>query len=689
MGAVLYELVTGKQPYQAENSVAMLRAILEEPLTPPSEHRPDLNRDLETILLRALAKDQRDRYPNAEAMAADLRRQRRGQRVRATRIGWWKPLVRRAYYHRRAISVIALVAFILSMATYLIVRRTQAMIARQNERIEETIELEARLEASWLEAWRHQKDLEKGGGIAFESAAALGEGLELLRPLHDNGQLVSIPSALRGRFVVTPLAPDSLVEFLFADRAVGLGYGLRLVADPYRSDTWMLQLLRARSGADAGDRAIVASATVDQVSLNSPTRINISREDNTIVASVDDVEVLRFVDLVPYEGPQHNRVGFLLRSGSARVSGAILERQRRPELISRLELADSVRQDGRFERAVDMYREFLADFPASERARDARYRIGLCLVALERDGEALEIFSDVAEANVDDPPYYIAAMFQSWGCALRLERYDLAEQYYGAIRNRFEVDSLLAAIPQETIADLPKRYLERALRVAEQDPTSAFDLFETAAEIALFLRQTREAAEVIRRAANLLYLNGQLDGARERLLDLVDDPRLRTRDRILARMRLAEIERELGDEIASQHHYTTVINDPQTPRETRQWAHLWLGDLLLHQGRREEAELNWVEDDNRKSLPGQIMHNLLVGEGPLPLVKDPWFANDVAYFNAVWHGLRGDEDAYRAALRECAEIGDPDDWPTIHAERRLDDTVPAIFITPGTDFFEP
>ena len=80
MGAVLYELVTGYQPFRAENSVAVLRAIIEEPLNPPSTLIEGLPSDLKKIILRAMAKDVRDRYQSAERMAADLRRFLRGEK---------------------------------------------------------------------------------------------------------------------------------------------------------------------------------------------------------------------------------------------------------------------------------------------------------------------------------------------------------------------------------------------------------------------------------------------------------------------------------------------------------------------------------------------------------------------------------------------------------------------------------
>jgi hypothetical protein len=72
LGAVLYELLTGQRPLRAENLQALLRKITElEPL-PPSAVRPDLPKELDPVILRALRKKPEARYPTWAEFAQAL-----------------------------------------------------------------------------------------------------------------------------------------------------------------------------------------------------------------------------------------------------------------------------------------------------------------------------------------------------------------------------------------------------------------------------------------------------------------------------------------------------------------------------------------------------------------------------------------------------------------------------------------
>jgi eukaryotic-like serine/threonine-protein kinase len=83
LGVVLYEMVTGAAPFQAESPVAVAMKHVRELPTPPSQHVPDLPMDLERIILAALAKSVNARYQSAEAMREDLIRFERGRPVTA------------------------------------------------------------------------------------------------------------------------------------------------------------------------------------------------------------------------------------------------------------------------------------------------------------------------------------------------------------------------------------------------------------------------------------------------------------------------------------------------------------------------------------------------------------------------------------------------------------------------------
>jgi serine/threonine-protein kinase len=72
-GIVLYEMLTGRVPFEAESAVTIALKHLTEPPEPPSTFRPEVNPALEAVVMRALAKDPADRYESAADLAADLR----------------------------------------------------------------------------------------------------------------------------------------------------------------------------------------------------------------------------------------------------------------------------------------------------------------------------------------------------------------------------------------------------------------------------------------------------------------------------------------------------------------------------------------------------------------------------------------------------------------------------------------
>ncbi len=82
-GIVLYELLTGTVPFTGETPVEIAMKHLSQTPVPPSTHRPEIPRDLDYVVLRALAKDPDDRYHSAEEMDSDLERIARGIGVSA------------------------------------------------------------------------------------------------------------------------------------------------------------------------------------------------------------------------------------------------------------------------------------------------------------------------------------------------------------------------------------------------------------------------------------------------------------------------------------------------------------------------------------------------------------------------------------------------------------------------------
>jgi len=74
LGVTVYEVLTGRRPFEAASTQEVNRLILERDPTPLRQVRSDVPADLETICLHALEKDPARRYPDAAELAADLRR---------------------------------------------------------------------------------------------------------------------------------------------------------------------------------------------------------------------------------------------------------------------------------------------------------------------------------------------------------------------------------------------------------------------------------------------------------------------------------------------------------------------------------------------------------------------------------------------------------------------------------------
>ncbi len=122
-GVVLYEMLTGRHPFEARNSLSRMSAILEADPVPPSARRKHLPRTLDGIVARALAKERQRRYQTMDEIQGALRMVRAGGKPESDEMVLRAVKIRSTCYRPSIIYAVLILLMLAAVGTYMLVFR--------------------------------------------------------------------------------------------------------------------------------------------------------------------------------------------------------------------------------------------------------------------------------------------------------------------------------------------------------------------------------------------------------------------------------------------------------------------------------------------------------------------------------------------------------------------------------------
>jgi predicted Zn-dependent protease len=182
LGVILYEILTGDIPFDADSPLSLFRKIDREEIVLPIDDEAGVDVRIHSIAMRALHKDRDQRYHSGDLLAEDLERYLRGEAPRAQPYGWREAIRRRLRGPGRGAALAGLVLstlVVLGLAAALGVRRLRSAQARADAELKVDGALEQAREA-------RDKALEASGAMQVKGQAEEGlRRLAALEPLRE------------------------------------------------------------------------------------------------------------------------------------------------------------------------------------------------------------------------------------------------------------------------------------------------------------------------------------------------------------------------------------------------------------------------------------------------------------------------------------------------------------------------
>ncbi|HYV34545.1 MAG TPA: serine/threonine-protein kinase [Gemmataceae bacterium] len=203
LGAVLYECLTGRPPFQGPTPTETLLNVLQSEPVPPSYLQRTVPRDLETICLKCLRKGVPQRYASALELAEDLRHFQAGEPIRARPVGRVERMLKWCKRHPAVAALSAILVLFIVVAGSLVTWQWRQAVATLEE-----LRLEKAARARRQVAALPDSSAARVPAILEELASSRDDVLPLLRQLYEQEQ--DRGRKMRLALALLPVEPEML-----------------------------------------------------------------------------------------------------------------------------------------------------------------------------------------------------------------------------------------------------------------------------------------------------------------------------------------------------------------------------------------------------------------------------------------------------------------------------------------------